>query len=184
MFRRSGFTLIEFIMTIIIIGIVAATCVPIVVNGLKAYNDTLYTAAALDKLRYATERIAREVRESTAGSLNMSTTAPSFTRTDYMGALTSGTNTCGATCTLRTVSITRNTSTGIVTLSYSTPSVSPTPTLMDGMSSSNPLTFAYFDSTNTATTVAGSVKYVVITVGVTVNGQEYTQRTRVALRNQ
>jgi len=184
MFRRSGFTMIEFVMTIIIIGIVAATCVPVVVNGLKAYNDTLQTAAALDKLRYATERMAREIRESSAGTLNItSSTATSlqFTRVDYLGTITSGTNTSS---TSRTVNISRNTSTGVVNLYYTSPSVTPTPILMDGMSSTNPLTFAFYNSTNAATSTPGSVKYVVIALGVTVNEREYTQRTRVALRNQ
>jgi prepilin-type N-terminal cleavage/methylation domain-containing protein len=59
--RVAGFTLIELVITLVLLGIVALAIVPVVVNTMRA--DVLYSnkAAAKDALRYAAERLALEI---------------------------------------------------------------------------------------------------------------------------
>jgi MSHA biogenesis protein MshO len=166
--RKNGFTLIELVIAIVVIGIIAAAVTPVMVKSMDAYNATLNVAITLDKLRYASERIAREIREATVGTLNMNTAAPQFTRDDYAGSIN----------TVRSVAIAR--SGEIVNLSYNTPSVTPPPVLTD---QSTALSFAYYDVDGVITTAAAAVRYVEINLTLTANGQPYSQRTRVALRN-
>ncbi|NJD36059.1 MAG: prepilin-type N-terminal cleavage/methylation domain-containing protein, partial [Betaproteobacteria bacterium] len=61
--RPHGFTLIELIIVVIVIGIMAAVLAPLAVSSLRAYDAVLGDVVVLDKLRYATERLAREIRE-------------------------------------------------------------------------------------------------------------------------
>jgi prepilin-type N-terminal cleavage/methylation domain-containing protein len=58
-----GFTLIELIIVTVIMGIMATALVPLTVNSLRAYRETVEDVEVIDKLRYATERLAREVRQ-------------------------------------------------------------------------------------------------------------------------
>lgn len=166
--RKNGFTLIELIIAIVVIGIIAAAATPVMVKSMDAYNATLNVAITLDKLRYASERMAREIREATSGTFDMNTTAPRFNRDDYAGTIN----------TPRAVSIAR--AGGAVNLSYNNPAVTPTPVLTD---QSTDLRFAYYDIDNVVTTNPAAVRYVEINLTLAANGQSYSQRTRVALRN-
>jgi MSHA biogenesis protein MshO len=179
--RSSGFTLIELIATIVVLGIIAAAGAPVLVRSIQAYNSTLNSVTTLDKVRYATDRLAREIRESTysagTSSLNMSTTAPSFTKVDYLIS--------GTTITSTTYTVLISSSGSNVNIAY-TPSGGTTTTavLTDQLSSTaGSLQFAYYDQTGATTTLATAVHYVEIRLTLAGNGQDYSARTRVALRN-
>lgn len=166
-----GFTLIEMVIVIMVIGVLAAAVAPMALSSLRAYNATLTSLNTLDKLRYATDRLARELREVNYDGTRyaftppdpMSTTAPSFTKADGV-----------------TVSVGNTPPT--VTLNYSTLSVTPAPSLTDQVKA-NGLLFAYFDKNGISTTSASTVRYVEISLTLTQGSQDYSQRTRVALRN-
>lgn len=179
-----GFTLIELIIVISVIGIMASALAPIMQSSLRAYDNTLNDLIVLDKLRYATERLAREIREvkdnDTTANTNfaftsMSTSAPVFTR-DYNTCADSTCNTI--TTVTRTVTVGNAGST--VTLAYSDMSGTGAQVLTDQVSS---LAFAYFDKDGVSTASTVDVRYVQISLTLNQNGNDYTQRTRVELRN-
>jgi hypothetical protein len=159
--------MIELIIVIVILGIMAAVASPIAMNSMKAYYDVQDDVVALDKVRYATERLARELREvnyngTTYSFTSLSTSAPTFTKSD--GTIVTITN-----------------SSGTVTLNYSSPSVSPAPTLVDQV---NTLTFAYYDQNGGSSPTTATVRYVEVSLTVRPsNNQDYSERTRVQLRN-
>jgi prepilin-type N-terminal cleavage/methylation domain-containing protein len=175
--KPAGFSLVELIMVITVLGILAAAAAPIVVNAMRAYDVTRDELATKDKLRYAMERLAREFREmyrvnGEFSISSLSATAPVFTK-----AATDPTT--GASLTTRTVTIAQ--SGGAVTLSYDSPVVTPAPVLTDEVSS---LSFAYYDSAGASTALSSALQYVEITMSLTSNGLVFTERTRVKLRNE
>lgn len=192
----SGFTLVELIVSIIVLGIIVAAGAPVLYNSITAYNSSLNTVQTLDKLRYATYRMAREFREmsycssscSVTGfqftSGTMSTTQPSFTKVDYMvsstGAVTSNTY---------TVAIAASGSNVNITYTNQSNNATTTAVLTDQLSSTaNSLQFAYFDQAGCDqagvwTLSTSTVRYVEIRLILSANGQDYAERTCVALRN-
>ncbi|HSA91140.1 MAG TPA: type II secretion system protein [Burkholderiales bacterium] len=61
--RASGWSLVEIILVIVILGTLAVFVAPVLMRALGAYRSIDDTVATFAKLRYATERIAREIRE-------------------------------------------------------------------------------------------------------------------------
>jgi prepilin-type N-terminal cleavage/methylation domain-containing protein len=66
--RRSGFTLIEVTMTVMILGIVAASVVPIVFGASDAYANAANVRRTAEKTAYAMERTIRILRDSPEGA--------------------------------------------------------------------------------------------------------------------
>ena len=194
-----GFSLIELVITTVVIGIMAMVMSPLLLSSLNAYNTTLGNVVVLDKLRYATERVAREIRGVQYAS---STTTPptdcsdSPATTDHycITAMTptnlqfrrSYSDTAGNVA-WRTVTINATGST--VTLAYSDINSGAAQVLTDELSSLN---FAYLqqDGTTTATLADNTncsatdtcVSSVVITLTLSHNGNPYTQRTSIGIR--
>lgn len=56
-----GWTLVELIMVMVIVGILAAFVGPVLLNAIRAYDRTQATISTYSKMRYAMERMAREV---------------------------------------------------------------------------------------------------------------------------
>lgn len=69
--RISGFTLIELIMTIVLLGIIGGVLAPIIQNSVEIYAAERSRAVLVQKGRLALERIAREVREAVPNSLSL-----------------------------------------------------------------------------------------------------------------
>lgn len=184
--RLRGFTLIELVIVIILLGIMAAALVPLAVSGLRAYSDVLGNVIVLDKLRYATERLAREIREVNYASSSFVVATPvsacnnsmQFTRTSYdsAGVAVTGGDTTVTICTLNNA----------VTLSYDPLANSGCPTgtgtiLTDEVET---LQFCYRQSNGTSATSASNVRYVDISLSLRHAGVTlpFTQTTRVELK--
>jgi len=90
--RSGGVTLIELVYALALLAILGAVLLPLGVNSLRAYGVVRSDVAQQDQLRYALERMAREVREvrfSAAGEAafsNFSNQTLSFTRSRLVGA--------------------------------------------------------------------------------------------------
>lgn len=61
--RSAGFSLIEIVAVIVIMGVLMALAAPLLAPGLAAYETTADSVSIQGKGRYAIERIARELRE-------------------------------------------------------------------------------------------------------------------------
>lgn len=164
-----GFTLIELITSIVILGVLAAVSVPMLSNGFRAYEASHASLLTLGKLRYATERMVREIREVRRDPANLA---------DYDIAVMTATTfkfkkTDGVEVTIDKPAQ--------VTLAYSTSSVTPSPTLTDQLGS---LQFKYFkEDGTTETTLRSEVAFVQITLSLIHGTATYPQRVRVGLRN-
>ncbi|NOZ53982.1 MAG: prepilin-type N-terminal cleavage/methylation domain-containing protein [Gammaproteobacteria bacterium] len=165
----TGFTLIEMVMVIVLLGILAGLTAPIFSQGLMASRLTVDNLQSMEKIRYASERMAREIRQVShnGASYDVTTmTAANFVFVKAAAAVT-------------TVSI--NYSGSVVNLGYSVPLA--VATLVDEVSA---MSFAYFNAMGAVTSNAVDLAFVEInlTLQNPNTGGVFTQRTRVALRNQ
>jgi prepilin-type N-terminal cleavage/methylation domain-containing protein len=167
--QQRGFTLIEMIISLVVLGLLGAAAGYGLTGGALAFSSTADAVQTLAKLRYASERMARETREIRRDLITpavydittMTATTLVFTKTDG-------------------VSVTLDGAPPLVTLAYSLPA--GTPTLTDEVSS---LAFSYLQADGvTAATGNSDVAFVEIELILTRSGNSYSQRTRVALRNQ
>ncbi len=165
----AGFTLIEIVVTIVVIGILAMAAVPVIKSGVDAYQVTTTGLETLSKLRYATERMAREVRE-----VRRNPTSP--TNYDF------------TTMTASNLSFTKRDGNRVTltaappnaTLAYQSPAASGL--LTDQVAS---LAFRYYQIDGVTQTVSpNAVAFVEIDLTLADGGASVRSRTRVALRNQ
>lgn len=172
-----GHTLIEMVATIVLVGILAAAVTPMLVNGLRAFEATAKSLTTLSKLRYASERMAREIREvrrNLVTPTNYDITTRNATNFVFI-------NDDGVTVTLNATAL------PLVRMTYSaTPAVSNI-TLTDQVSA---FTFTYYcqdgvlEGTGTCNPMTNAnIGFVDINLTLTQDGGSYQQRTRVALRN-
>ena len=168
--RAAGFSLIELVVSIVILGVLAAATAPIFSSTLRAYVDSDAHLTTLSKARYATERIAREVREVRYDTAN--------TRYDF-GAITA-TSMVFIKQDATTVTITP--AGANLNLGYNPPGV--TSPLTDELNAVSFLYCTALQTPPTCTANATNMASVEISLTLTSRGATHTQRVRVALRNQ
>lgn len=61
--RESGFTLIEMVITIVVIGIIAGISAMLILQAMRGYSDQDVRADLTNQARLGIERMAREIRE-------------------------------------------------------------------------------------------------------------------------
>ena len=168
--RNGGFTLVELVATLILLALLASFALPYLGNAARAYNDTARSLQTIGKLRYAGERIARELREIRrvpGGGFDIITpvSAPGnhiqFVKSD------------GARVSLDDAA-------PVATLAYDSVAGETPFTLTDQLTA---LTFNYYARDGvTRATSASDVAFIEFEL-VLDNGSEYSQRSRIALRN-
>lgn len=166
--QQRGFTLLEMIISLVILGLLGAAAGYGLTGGVLAYSGNADTLHTLGKLRYASERIARELREirrnpaapASYDITAMTATTLAFTKRDGIGVTLTG-------------------SMPMLTLAYSTPAGAHT--LTDDVGNAS---FTYYRADG-STPATGSADIAFIEVDLVLNrdGISYPQRTRVALRN-
>lgn len=183
--RARGFTLIELVIVTIVIGIMGAAMTPLIVSSVRAYGANLGDVVVLDKLRYATERLAREIREvqydAVSGNFaftGLGANSMVFTRNFFDGIGTNAPSSVSI-CTTATA----------VTLAYAS-SCDSNLVLTDELNGATGLVFTYFDANGNVLTVAttpalsaSTVRAVGISLTLRHNNNNYQQATRVELKN-
>ena len=96
---QKGFTLIEIIIVIVILGIVSAITIKFLTDGLRIYTMTVNQKTLFDEGKLALERMCRDIRDanSITGS---SATSITFIRTNATGP---GQDTANETITYRLI---------------------------------------------------------------------------------
>ena len=176
--RSIGFTLVELVISIVLIGILAAVGSSMIVDSFTTTRMVNADNASAGQARYALERLAREIREIKYDSSGGNYCITAMTATNLVFYRTSGTY--SSTCNTNVVTVTINMSGANLTLGYSSPAV--TSNLSSQVSS---FALAYYDIAGNTTASTDAIRFVQITLTVTdaTSGQSISQRTRVALRN-
>jgi len=167
----GGFTLFEFILVLLLIGIFATISGSMIFHSIQATNESRNGWNTLDDLRFASERMAREIREMRRDPADL---------TAYQAT----------TWSASTLSFTRYDGTE-VTIQYSDPSDKIEMTypatsatahqLVDQVSN---FSFSYLQADHlTAATMLQNLAYVVIDLTLSDEGVLYQDRVTVNLRN-
>lgn len=166
--RVEGFTLAELIMVIVILGILGAFVGPVVYNAIRAYDSVQKSTNTNAKVRYAMERIAREmrdVRRQITDSTNFD--IPSMTASSMVFFKTDGTQ------------VVLNGVGNVVNLAYST----LTGMLIDQVQAGS-FSLAYFEQGgSTLAGTASSISFVQVSMTLTEGGVAIPARLRIDLRN-
>jgi len=173
-----GYSLIEMVIIIIVVGIIAAATAPLAVSSLQAYNNIESQVVVLDHMRYAMERLTREIRAidfnaSTGFAFSsMGTNSMAFSRTFY-----------DASGAAETTTVTIGNTGSAVTLKYLNP-LNTAQVLANGLNGTNGLRFLYLTSDGvTQTADPKLVRIVQVSLELTQDGSVFPQQTQVELKN-
>jgi prepilin-type N-terminal cleavage/methylation domain-containing protein len=163
--RSRGFTLLEAVVAIVLLGLLASVGTNMMSDTMIASFTTTQNHSSGSQLRFAVERMAREIREMAYAATGYDITTK--TSTSLVFKKEDGT----------TVSISASANT--VTMAYGATSS----TLTDQLSTGG-LSLTYLDQLGAATTDNDEIRFVQIsmTVANTKTGKTDSLRTRVMLR--
>jgi prepilin-type N-terminal cleavage/methylation domain-containing protein len=179
---QQGYTLIELVLAISLIGIMAGMLAPLAASAVRAHQTTQSRLVAQDMLRYAVERIARELREvsydtpsgfALAGTLTATPASQvTFTRRYYDSA-----GTASASATIQLLQ-----SGSEVRLSDSRYTSLGAQVLCDQVAA---LQFTWLDEAGRAMAAPTATTVFAVEITLTLNSTGYglSQSTRVQLRN-
>jgi len=174
--RARGFTLIELVISIVLLGIIGSVVGVGMTQSVLAFRASNDVADTLSKLRLASARLAREIR--TVRRNPSDTSSYDFTARTSNQLGFNRLESDGVTVTPVTIDASSGSA---VTLGYGTDY-----TLTDQL---NSFTFRYYQSDGTTAASAyptnddiAFVEFELVLIDS--NGNPYPQRTRVALRNQ
>ena len=174
--RAAGFSLVEMLMVIIIVGILAVFIAPILSTAVDSYDTTSRNLGVLTKMRYATERVAREIRAVRRDPANTANydfaSIGSPTKLDLCRSDDTRVSLELVATELRLAYTTGFTST-------CTASAAPTLALADGVTAFS-LTYRKWDGT--AATGLNDVAYIDIAMTLSDTGVTYSSNMRVDLR--
>lgn len=176
--NNKGFTLIELVISIVLLGMLAAVGSTMISDGFTSTRMVNANQSNAGQARYAVERIAREIRETLYKDA-----FPTGYKIDNFTASNLVFTKCPKveiTCTPDNwVTVTINNNGKILTLGYSSPATIST--LTDQVSSFD---MSYYDATGVLTKIASDIRIVQISLSIAdPSGEILSQRTRVALRN-
>lgn len=172
---QAGFTLIELVMVMVILGIVGFTVSALLSGGVGAFSAGREAVDALSELRLTSERIARELR-----TVRRNPGTP--TDFDFLAKTDTSVQFRRWDDDTNWTTVTISASGSVVTIDYSTVTGGPY-TLTHSLGS---LDFDYLDSNGAETVVNANVAFIDIELSLVDNASppnNYPQRTRVALRN-
>ena len=176
--RSRGFTLIEMVLSILIIGMLGGAAAMAISYGARAAIETQTRVDTLSDLRMATERMAREIRlmrrnpvtPANYDILSHDGTSLSFRRLDRSGT------------SARIVTI-DGSALPVIRLGYDSPAVAPAPVLAERVSA---FALRYLQADGvTETANYDDLAFVEINLSILDDfDNAFEQRSRVALRNQ
>jgi Tfp pilus assembly protein FimT len=158
----------ELVATLIVLGLVTSFAAPYLSNGVRAYNNTAAALQTVGKLRYASERMARELREiqNVGGNFDISTPV-NISGSSIVFVKSDG------------VQVTISATTPTLSLAYNTLAGNTNFTLSDELTS---ISFSYYQADGSQATDVTNLTYIEFEL-ILNNGNSYSQRTRIALRN-
>lgn len=171
---QGGYSLLELVMVIVMIGLIGTTIASLLSGGVGAFNSGREAVDTLSKLRLTSERLARElrtVRRDPVTPTNFDFLSRTPTSVQFQRLENDGT-------TVTTVTV--DTSGTNLRLAYSTPAGAHT--LTDQLSV---ITFSYLQQDGITVSVSNTdIAFVDLSLSlIDANGNSYPQRTRIALRN-
>ena len=176
-----GYTLIEAVLVILIVSILAAFVAPVLSTAVSSYDVTTRNIEVMTKMRYAMERMAREIRQVRRDPVNSAEyDIASMTATNFQF------------CKADNTRVRINYTSPNVGLAYTagftstcTPAAVATQVLTDQVTSppANPFTFTYRLANGNPGATRANVAFVDIDMTITGTGTgAYTNTMRVDLR--
>lgn len=153
--KISGFTLVELIVVIVIIGTLSVITLPLLHSGFNAYLTQRNLSDANWQGRLALDRFSRDIRDLPSAANITTATATQLVFTDSSNT--------SVTYALSGTLLQRNAI-----------------TLANGI---NTLTFGYYNSSGAVTATIANMRYVSILLNVTKNGVNTNLQTVINFRN-
>lgn len=166
---QRGFTLLELVVAITVLGTLAAVGSQILASGVQAFEASQAAVTTLSKAQYASERLARELRGVTYSGGSYAITFPSTTQITFTRSDGTSTDTVDLRFIAPNLTLTYGSVVGTYVLSDQVVAATFTGYRSDGV---------------TQTTNAALIAYVDLQMTWSDGGTQYPRRIRVALREQ